>query len=84
MVFLNGSYTGNYIGNSTGILNNDTVIQNVIIKAGTQLTKPVNLDNYYSARAFAVYGFPVKSLKSNLNINGGVNYNHTQIGRAHV
>lgn len=77
MVFMNASYTGNYIANSTGILTTDTVIQNVPIKAGSQLSKPVNLSDYYSARLNAVYGLPLKSIKSNFNINGGVNYNHT-------
>lgn len=77
MIFLNGSYTGNYIGNYTGLLNSDTIIQSIPIKAGTQLSKPVNLDNYYSARANAVYGAPLKSLKSNFNLNAGLTYNHT-------
>jgi hypothetical protein len=77
MLFMNGSYTGNYIGTSTGILTSDTVIQNIPIKAGSQLSKPVNLSNYYNARLNAVYGLPVKSIKSNLNVNGGLNYNHT-------
>ncbi len=77
MIFINGNYTNNYISNATYILKNDTSIQNYTIRAGSQLTKPVNLDGFYSLRAFGVYGFPVKQLKSNLNINGGLNYNHT-------
>jgi hypothetical protein len=77
MFFLNGNYTNNYISNATYILHSDSIIQGYTVKAGSQLTKPVNLDRFYSLRAFAVYGFPVKQLKSNLNVNGGMNYNHT-------
>lgn len=77
MVFLNGNYTSNYIGTEIGFITQDTVIRGVPIKAGTQYTKPVNLDNYYTSRMFAVYGFPLKAIKSNLNVNGGLNYSHT-------
>jgi hypothetical protein len=52
-------------------------LQGNAISAGSQLTKPVNLNGYYNGRAFFVYGFPFKKLKSNFNINGGVNYAHT-------
>lgn len=77
MVFVNGNFTNNYISNATYILRQDSLIQSYLIKSGSQLTKPVNLDGFYSIRAFGVIGFPVKQLKSNLNINGGVNYNHS-------
>jgi len=77
MLFINASFIDNYISNATYILRSDSVIQGYNIKAGSQLTKPVNLDNYYTARIFYVYGFPVKQIKSNLNVNAGVNYGHT-------
>lgn len=77
MIFLNANYTDNYISNATYILHSDTIIQNYTIKAGSQLTKPVNLNGYYMARCFFTYGFPVKFIKSNLNINGGLNYGHS-------
>lgn len=77
MLFINGNYTDNFISNATYILSSDSVIQGYLVKAGSQLTKPVNLNGYYTARAFFVYGFPVAAIKSNLNINGGVTYNHT-------
>lgn len=77
MVFINANYTDNYISNATYILKEDSVIQGYPVSAGSQLTKPVNVDGFYSVRAFGVYGFPLKSIKSNVNINGGVNYNHT-------
>jgi len=77
MLWVNGSYIDNYISNATYILQNDSVIQDFELQAGSQLTKPVNLNGYYNARVFFVYGFPVKQIKSNLNFNGGINYGHT-------
>jgi len=74
MFVVNGSSTQNYISNATYILKNDSIIQGFTVKAGSQLTKPINLNGYYTGRAFAVYGFPVKKLKSNVNLNGGINY----------
>jgi hypothetical protein len=77
MVFVSGNFINNYISNATYILRTDSVIQGYTVKKGSQLTKPVNLNGYYTARAFFVYGFPVKAIKSNLNANGGVTLNHT-------
>lgn len=76
MVFINTNYTDNYISNATYILRSDSLIQGNLISAGSQLTKPVNVDGFYSARAFGVYGFPLKVIKSNMNLNGGINYSH--------
>ena len=42
-----------------------------------QNTTPVNLDGQYSLRSFMTYGFPVASLKSNLNIDLVANYTRT-------
>ncbi len=77
MLFVNGGITDNYISNATYILRNDTVIQGLLIKSGSQLSKPVNVDGYRSARAFFVYGFPLTKIKSNVNLNTGLNYNRT-------
>lgn len=77
MFFINGSGTQNYLANATYILRRDTTILGTLVNAGSQLSKPVNLDGYYNARVFAVYGFPIKKFRSNLNINGGVNYGRT-------
>ncbi|MGZ4064932.1 MAG: outer membrane beta-barrel protein, partial [Bacteroidia bacterium] len=76
-LLLNGNYTDNYVSNGTYILKKDSLLQGYRIKAGSQLTKPVNLNGYWTARSFLVYGFPVKAIKSNVNLNGGVTYNHT-------
>ncbi|MFI5222265.1 MAG: TonB-dependent receptor domain-containing protein, partial [Bacteroidia bacterium] len=65
-IFLNGNYTSNYIGNQTLFLND-----------GVQLSRPVNLDGYYNLNSYVTYGFAIKKLKSNLNLNAGVSYNRT-------
>lgn len=74
---IGGTYTGDYIGNSTIIAASDTVVFNDIFLAkGSQISRPVNLDNYYNARTFINYSFAIKQIKSNLNINASASYNN--------
>jgi hypothetical protein len=64
-----------YISNATFSPVADSIIQQgIILKANTQLIKPVNLDGYRSLRSFFTYGMPVKFIKSNINVNAGFNY----------
>lgn len=75
---LGGSYTFDYIGNSTFVAFADTVLSNTVtLASGSQYTRPVNLDGYYNLRSFMNYSFPVRFLKSNLNLNASVNYTLT-------
>lgn len=76
-VLINGSVTTNYIANSTSIAIRDTFINGVLLQRGAQLSKPVNLEDNYTARSLFTYGFPVKKIKSNVNINAGLNYTHS-------
>src|SRR4030095_12456833 len=39
---------------------------------GYRLSKYVNLDGYNSLRSFLTFAIPLKFIKSNLNLNGGV------------
>jgi len=74
-LFLNISNTSNYVGNSTLIAYKDTLINNEIsMLKGTQLNKPVNLDNNWNIRSMLTYGRPVGFIKSNINLNAGLNY----------
>ncbi len=58
------------ISNATTVVTADTLLANgYILPAGGQITQPVNLDGYVNFRTFANYGFPVKVLRSNLNLN---------------
>ncbi len=76
-MFLNGQMTQDYIANQTFLPSQDTSIDNVKIRKGSQLTKPTNIDGYWNARAYLLYGFPLKSIKSNININAGLSYSRT-------
>ena len=65
----------NYISNAIYIPNQDSVIQqNIVLKAGSQFTKPVNLNGYKSLRTFFTYSMPIKFIKSTLNLNTGFSY----------
>ena len=76
-VFATATYTQNYISNATLIPAADTTFQGYTLSAGSTLTRPVNLNNYYTLRSNAVYSLPLEGLKSNLNLNGGISYTHT-------
>ncbi len=69
------NYTLNNISNSTFVAQRPTTLPNgVILQQGAQLTSPINLDGNWSVRTFANYGSPLKGIKTNLNLNTGVNY----------
>ncbi len=64
-----------YISNATYIANSDSSIQqNLVLKQGSQLTKPINLDGYKSLRTFFTYSLPVKPIKTTINLNAGFSY----------
>lgn len=64
-----------YISNATYIANSDSTIQQkLVLKAGSQLTKPINLDGYKSLRTFFTYSMPVKPIKTTVNVNAGFSY----------
>jgi hypothetical protein len=50
------------------------IAPDITLKAGQQLTKPVNLNGYISIRSFLNFAVPLKVIKSNINLNGGVTY----------
>jgi outer membrane receptor protein involved in Fe transport len=72
---VSGNYSDNYIGNSTLIANQDTVVYNdIFLQKGSQIIRPVNLNGYYSLRSFVNYTFPITKLKTNLSVNVSGNY----------
>jgi len=76
-ILLGGNYSNNYIGYSTVIANQDTVVYNAIfLQRGSQIIRPVNLDGYFSLRSFINYTFPIKLIKTNLSVNLSGNYNN--------
>lgn len=77
-VLVGGTYTQNYIVNSTFIAAADTVVApGIVLTSASQLSRPVNQDGYFSFRSFNNYSFPLAKIKSNLNINIGGTYSRT-------
>lgn len=78
VTLMSANFVMGNITNSSFIATRDTVIsQDIILKAGSQLSRPVNLDGQYSIRGFVSYGFPVKAIKSNINTNLSANFSRT-------
>ncbi len=72
-VFL--STTQNYISNAVYEAKADSILApNIKLIKGSQLTKPVNLNGYKSARAYLTYSMPLKFIKTTLNVNTGASY----------
>lgn len=77
-VFGSVNYTQNYAGNSTFIATADTLINGTVtLKAGSQLTRPVNIQGQLNANTFLNYGLPITKIKSNINFNAGFTYLRT-------
>ncbi|MDW8301190.1 MAG: outer membrane beta-barrel protein [Bacteroidia bacterium] len=81
-LFIGGAFTitDNYIGNSTIIAKNDTVIfDDFLLRAGTQITQPTNfkIGEYFSIRSFGNYSVPFSKIKTNFNINYFVAFTQT-------
>lgn len=75
-VFLN--MTNNYIGNSLTIARNDTLLENgYTLPAGAQYSRPENLSGLVNLRSNFTYGFPIKIIKSNINLTGGLTWSRT-------
>jgi hypothetical protein len=67
--------TKDYVANASYIASKDSALTNSItLYKGSQLSKPVNLDGYWSVRSFFTFGMPIKFIKSNLNWNAGFSY----------
>jgi uncharacterized membrane protein YgcG len=64
-----------YVANATYTAAADSVLApGITLYKGSQLTKPINLDGYWSFRSFLTFGQPVKFIKSNINLNAGFSY----------
>jgi hypothetical protein len=77
-LFVTHSVTSNFIGNSTFLTTRDTLINNeILLRSGGQLSRPVNLDGNIRSSFFLTYGAPLKKLKTQFNINTRVSFNRT-------
>ena len=64
-----------FISNATFITAMDSTIeQNIVIRKGTQLSKPINLDGYKNLRSFMNYSFPLSTIKTTVNLNASFFY----------
>jgi uncharacterized membrane protein YgcG len=71
--------TSDYITNAvfTAINGDSLIAPGIVLNEGSQLSKPVNLDGYWSLRSFFTFGQPLKALKVNINVNAGFTYSKT-------
>lgn len=79
LFFIYGSFIQDYIGNATFYngSQDSSVVNQIELAPGQQLTYPVNVPENWNARTFVTYGLPLNFMKSNLNLNTGFNYNRT-------
>jgi uncharacterized membrane protein YgcG len=74
-VTLFGTMTSNYIGNSTIIAQQDIVLSNGYeLPRGAQYSRPENMSGHSNIRSMLTYGFPLKFIKSNINLTSGIAY----------
>ncbi|OIN60571.1 outer membrane beta-barrel protein [Arsenicibacter rosenii] len=77
-ISMGADMTKDYIANSTQISDGTIRLPNgQLVGQGVQLTQPVNLDGLWSLRSSVTYGFLVKPLKTNFNLNAGYTYNNS-------
>jgi hypothetical protein len=70
-----GNITPGYIGNSSFIARADTTLANGYeLMKGSQFVQPVNLDGFMNLRSHLTYGFPLRPIRSNLNLTGGLGW----------
>lgn len=64
-----------YVADSTFVAKEDIALSpTVTLNKGSQFTRPVNLDGYYSLQSMLTYGFPVDFIRSNVNLSLSANY----------
>ncbi|MCA6074573.1 outer membrane beta-barrel protein [Fulvivirga sedimenti] len=74
--FISAQTAANYISNETIIAENeDILVGDYLLRKGSQITRPVNLDGYWNVRSLLTYSIPSILLKSIINVNAGINYN---------
>ena len=70
-----GSYTLNSISDSSVVVLEETLIDDVILSPGAEYTTPVNIDEpAWNLRTYFTYGIPLPKYKINVNANTSVSY----------
>ena len=57
-------------------IHNRIVNDDALDSTGVRKTRPVNLDGTYTMNSLLSWGLPLRALKSNLNLNSSVRYDH--------
>lgn len=74
-VYAASSFVSNSIVNSSSIAQEAVELaEGIILQEGSQLIEPVNVDGYWDVRSYISFGQPLDYLKSNVGVNGSVNY----------
>jgi hypothetical protein len=76
-VFLNVARTSDPISNASFTALADTVVNGVAVARGTQITRPLNLDESWNANAFGAFSRPASFLKSIISFHGGGSFSQT-------
>ena len=76
--FASMTFSNNQIGSESLIAERDMVLEGgVPLLQGSQFSRPINVDGYKSFRSFITLGRPAPFIKSNMNVNAGVNWSET-------
>ena len=77
-VLFSGTITLDYIGNGLFLAQRDTVLEGgVLLRQGSQLSKPDNMGTQRSFRGLLTYSFPFSFIGSNVNLNTGATFTGT-------
>ena len=75
IVMVGATIQQDYVADSTFVAKEDIALSpKVTLNKGSQFTRPVNLDGYYSLQSMLTYGFPVDFIRSNINLSLSANY----------
>jgi hypothetical protein len=70
--------TRNFITNANLVAEQDTLLTDgVILRQGSQLSYPVNLNGFWQGRGTVTWGLPAAFLLSNVNLSTALNYTRT-------
>lgn len=78
-VSITSIFTQHYITLNSIIADSNTLIQNILLPKGSQLTKPENIDGYSSYSANINYGLPLNIIKCRLNLNMNTELNNIPV-----
>ncbi len=72
--YIRGTQTQNSFATNRTILTEDKIVNGVLLKSGTTLSTPTNLDGYWLVSTGGNYAFPFKAIKSSVNMSFGYDW----------